>query len=245
MATLSHASSPAPRNGNARGAVDVRDVRETRPAWLVSLLLHAGVIVMLAAWAVLAPKAPPATAVFELVSTETPKLRPLAPKTPEPPAEAPPESRPPPAPVPAPAPKAKPVPSKPDPKHTRPVPPDPNLPVRDAPAENQALSAVKANVPSDPRLAFWAARVQKLVEIQWNPPSGLDTPRGTKVVVAFVVSREGGKPGAVEIVQASGSPMLDDLARRAILRLETIPPIPESFPEDRLKVSYEFLYNGN
>jgi TonB family protein len=244
MTASTQAPSRAPwRESAARGALDAQVAREGRPAWLVSLLLHAGLIVVLTGWALFAPKSPPTTAVFELVAVEQPKLRPLAPKTPEPPAEAPPESRPPPAP--APSPKSKPAPSKPEPKHTRPAPPDPNLPVRDVPAENQALSAVKANVPSDPRLAFWAARVQKQVEIQWNPPSGVDTPRGTKVVVAFVVSRDGGKPGAVEIIQPSGNPMLDDLARRAILRLENIPPIPESFPEDRLKVSYEFLYNGN
>src|SRR5690606_14305143 len=114
-----------------------------------------------------------------------------------------------------------------------------------APAESQVLSAVKANVPSDPRLARWAARVQRLVEVQWNPPTGIDAPRGTKAVISFEVVRSGGKPGAVEVAKSSGNTMLDDLARRAILRLETIPPIPENFPEDRLKVSYEFIYNGN
>jgi TonB family protein len=107
------------------------------------------------------------------------------------------------------------------------------------------LNAVKSNVPSDPRLAFWARRVQKQVEQWWNPPSGVEVPAGTKVVVAFVVSRGSGKPGEVEIAKGSGNPMLDDFARRAVLRLENIPPIPESFPEDRLKVSYEFIYGGN
>jgi protein TonB len=237
-------SRAAPRN--ARGTFDPRrvGVEGERKAWVVSALLHAGIVLTLAGWALFAPAPPPVTAVFELVAVEQPKLRPLAPKAPEPPPEAPPESRPPPAPAPAPTPK-KPIAAKPEPRNARPVPPDTTLPVRDVPAQNQALSAVKANVPSDPRLAFWAARVQKRVEQLWNPPAGIDVPRGTKVVIAFVASREGGKPGAVEIIQPSGSPMLDDLARRAILRLETIPPIPESFPEDRLKVSYEFIYNGN
>jgi protein TonB len=214
-----------------------------RKAWIVSALLHAGIVLALAGWALFAPAPPPATAVFELVAVEQPRLRPLAPKAPEPPPEAPPESRPPPEVAPAPQTK-KPV-AKPDPRHARPAPPDTSLPVRDAAAQNQALTAVKANVPSDPRLAFWAARVQRLVESKWNPPSGLDAARGSKTVVAFQVTRGGGKPAAVEIAKGSGSPMLDDLARNAILRLETIPPIPESFPEDRLKVSYEFIYNGN
>jgi TonB family protein len=181
--------------------------------------------------------------VFELVAVEQPKLRPLAPKAPEPPPEAPAETRPPPEVAPTPEPK-KAV-AKADPRKARPASPDTTLPVRDAAAQNQALSAVKANVPSDPRLAFWAARVQRLVESKWNPPSGLDAARGSKTVVAFQVTRGGGKAASVEIMKASGSPMLDDLARNAILRLETIPPIPESFPEDRLKVSYEFIYNGN
>jgi protein TonB len=215
-----------------------------RRAWVVSALLHAGIVLALAGWALFAPAPPPVTAVFELVSVERPRLQPLAPKAPDPPPEAPPESRPPPAPAPAPKP-AKPVAAKPDPRNARPVPPDTTLPVRDVPAPNQALSAVKANVPSDPRLAFWAARVQRQVEQLWNPPKGIDAPDGAKAVVAFVVSREGGKPDLVEIIKGSGSPMLDDLARRAILRLENIPRIPENFPEDRLKVSYEFIYHGN
>src|SRR5690606_12641963 len=111
------------------------------------------------------------------------KLRPLAPKTPEPPPEKPPESRPPEAPAPVAKPK-KPAPPKPEPKVARPAPPDTTLPVRETPRENAVLSTtLVANMPSDPRLAFWAGRVKRRVESLWNPPSGIDVRDGAKTVV--------------------------------------------------------------
>src|SRR5690606_11426078 len=104
----------------------------------------------------------------ELVTPEKPKLRPLAPKTPEPPAEKPAESRPPEAPTvaPKPVPKAPPPPKpKPEPKTVRSAPPDTALPVKESPRENAVLTTtLVANIPSDPRLAFWAGRVKKRVE---------------------------------------------------------------------------------
>lgn len=215
-----------------------------RKAWIVSAVLHAALIAGVAAWALLRPEPPPVTAVFELVAVEKPRLRPLAPKTPDPPAETPSPSRPPPAPAPKPAPR-KPAPPKPEPQKPRPAPLDTSLPVREAPVQNQELNTtVVANVPSDPRLAFWAARVKKRVETLWNPPTGIDVVPGAKTIVSFQVSRDGEIAG-VEVSQGSGNPFLDDLARRTILRLERVAPIPEHFPEDRLKVSYEFIYNGN
>src|SRR5690606_18775365 len=111
-----------------------------RRAWILSAVLHVALIGGVTAWTFLQPEPPPVTAVFELVSVEKPRLRPLAPKTPDPPAEKPPESRPPPAPTPAPSPQ-KPAPAKPEPKNTRPASPDTSLPVRDTPAQNQVLSA--------------------------------------------------------------------------------------------------------
>jgi TonB family protein len=210
--------------------------------WLAAGL-HAAVIAGVFAYALLAPKPKPVVAVFELVSTdERAKLRPLAPKAPEPPAEKPAETRPPEAP--AVTPKPTPAPAKPEPKTTQ-TTPNPSLPVKDTPPTNaEFTTTLVANIPSDPRLAFWAGRVKKLVESRWNPPTGIDVSGTAKTVISFQVERSG-KIVEVDVMQSSGNTLLDDLAKRTILRLEKVPMIPENFPGDLLKVSYEFIYNGD
>lgn len=217
----------------------------TRDRWLaIVLTAHCGVLAALLGYSLLAPKPKPVVAVFELVSAERPKLRPLAPKEPEAPVEKPPEpTRPPDAPALTSKPKTPVTPAKPEPKVVRPAPPDPTLPVKEVAAENSNPVQV-SNAPSDPRLAFWAGRVKRIVEQKWNPPSGIDAGNGAKTVISFDVQRNGDIEN-VTVKQSSGSQLLDDLAKRTIQRLEHVAPIPESFPGDLLKVSYEFIYNGD
>lgn len=215
-------------------------------AWALSAAIHLALAGIVVAVGLMAPKPSPPVAVFELVSVERPKLRPIAPKTPEPPAEKPPRSRPPEAPKLAPKPQAAPKPQPRPEAKTTPLPaPDTTLPVREAPQPSANLTTtIVANLPSDPRLGFWARTVKKRVEQYWNPPTGIDVPARAKTVVAFEVARDG-TVGAVGIVAPSGNTLLDDLARRTIMRLERVPPIPENFPGESLKVSYEFIYNAN
>ena len=183
--------------------------------------------------------------IFEMVNVE-PKLRPIAPKTIEPPPPKPPEkveTRLPDAPKLTSKPKHPVAVSKPEPKHVRPVI-DTVKPVKDLPQEVQQLTTtIVANVPSDPRLSFWASRVKKMVERSWNPPTGIEIQGKAKTVVSFQVKRNG-KVDAVGVTLTSGNVMLDQLAERTILRLEQVPPIPENFPDDVLQVSYEFVYQG-
>lgn len=231
--------TPRPSPPPARG-------RRSRPVdapLLIAAGLHVGVIAGLLAWSLLAPPPPPVVAVFELVSVERPKLRPLAPKTNEAPPEKPAEARPPEAPALTPKPSPKPVPPKPAPKNVQTTPPaDPTLPVKDVARENTSHTVTVSGTPSNPQLAFWASRIKRLVERSWNPPQGLEVPGPAKTVITFEVARSG-KISAVTIAESSGNNLLDDLARRTILRLEQVPPIPENFPGDLLKVSYEFIYN--
>lgn len=205
--------------------------------------LHVALIGGLLAWSFFSPAPQPVVAVFELVSVERPQLRPLTPKSPEPPAEKPAESRPPEAPALAPKPKPAPAPAKPEPKATQPAA-DPSLPVKDVARENTSHNLVVSNAPSNPMLAMWAGRVKRLVESRWNPPQGIDIPGTAKTVVSFEVERSG-TINAVEITSGSGNTLLDDMAKRTILRLEKVPPIPPNFTGDLLKVSYEFIYSGN
>ena len=225
-------TGPRPESGSARRA------------WIVSALMHVLVIAGLATFALLAPPPPPTVAIFELVSVEKPKLRPLAPKTPEPPPpETPPESRPPVA-----KPK-QPAPPKPEPKVVRPAAPDTSLPVRETQREHATNSPVQvSNVPSNPRLAFWAGRVKAIVESKWNPPRGIEVDGPVKTEVRFLVAVEDGVISRVEVGQSSGNKLLDDEAVRAVRRQASLPPprasLPESFTEEFLQVSYEFVYKG-
>lgn len=211
---------------------------------LVSFLLHALAILFLGMTALLAPKRPSTVPVFELVSLEKPKLRPLTPKAPPPPEPPPPEPepvKPPEAPKLTPKPDKAVVPKKPEPKVVKEPEPDP-LPVKEVVPEQQVLPQVVAHVPADPRLSQWAARVKKKAETLWNPPTGLDILGPVKTIVSFSVTRDG-------IVQdpsvstGSGNADLDELALRTIQRMEHVPPIPENYPEDLIQVSYEFIYS--
>src|SRR5690606_20690512 len=122
--------------------------------------------------------------------------------------------------APKPVPKAPPPPPKPkpEPKTVRSAPPDTALPVKESPRENAVLTTtLVANIPSDPRLAFWAGRVKKRVESLWNPPTGVDAPNRARTVVSFEVARAG-DIGVITVVESSGNVLLDDLAKRTIQR---------------------------
>ena len=182
-----------------------------------------------------------AVPIFEMVAVE-PKLRPVAPKTIEPPPPEKVEAQTPEAPKLTPKPKTLAV-SKPEPKKIRPVP-DETKPVKDVPQENSQLTTtLVANIPSDPRLSIWAGRVKKIVEKNWSPPAGIEIQGKVKTVVSFQVARNG-SVSAMAVTQYSGNELLDEQAQNTILRLDHLPPIPENYPDDVLQVSYEFVYQG-
>ena len=106
-----------------------------------------------------------------------------------------------------------------------------------------SMAQVQMSVPQDPRLSQWAARIQKKVDQLWNPPTGIDVAGKVKTVVNFKVSRDGTIVSA-EVSQSSGNSSLDELALMTIKRLETVPPIPENFPNDELEVGCDLIYQG-
>ena len=216
-------------------------------ALLVSVLVHGFAIIGIGLSALLEPKRPSVVPVFELVNLEPPKLRPLTPKTVKPPEPPPPEPepvKPPEAPVLTPKP-TKAVTPKPEPKVVKPKEDDEPKPVKEVVQEQQVLPQpqVQMSVPQDPRLSLWAARVKKKVDMLWRAPSGIDVSGLVKAVVTFKVSRDGTIVSA-DISQSSGNSSLDELALMTIKRVETVPPIPENFPNDELEVGCEFLYQG-
>ncbi len=215
-------------------------------AVLVSVLVHGLAILFIGLSALLSPHRPSTVPVFELVNLETPKLRPLTPKTIKPPEPKPPEPepvKPPEAPKLTPKPTNAVQPKKPEPKVVKDKDDD-TKPVKEAVQEQQVLTPqIVSHVPADPRLSFWAGRVKKSAELLWRPPTGIDIAGTVKAVISFKVTREG-QIQDVEIASGSGNADLDDLAKQTIVRLDHTPPIPENFPEDMIQVSYEFVYAG-
>jgi periplasmic protein TonB len=216
-------------------------------AVLISVLVHALAILFIGLSALLAPHRPSTVPVFEIVNLEKPKLRPLTPKTvkpPEPPPPEPEEVKPPEAPKLTPKPTNAVQPKKPEPKVVR-EKEDESKPVKEVVQEQQVLTQpdVQVSVPQDPRLSFWAARVKKKVDQLWNPPAGIDVAGKVKAVITFKVSRDG-TITSQSVSESSGNASLDDLALMTIKRLETVPPIPENFPNDEIEVGCEFLYQG-
>jgi periplasmic protein TonB len=254
MATHPRESVPA-RQGDPdvppqqrQGAPAGKEPLAQNIAMLISVLVHGFAILMIGLSALLAPHRPSAVPVFELVNLEPPKLRPLTPKVIQPPEPPPPE----PEPVKPPeAPKLTPKPTnavdtkKPEPKVVKPKVDDEPKVVKEVAQEQQVLPQpqVQMSVPQDPRLSLWAARVKKKVDQLWNPPSGIDVSGVVKVVVTFKVSRDGTIVSA-EVSTSSGNSSLDELALMTIKRLETVPPIPENFPNDELEVGCDFTYKG-
>lgn len=241
--------SGAPGSGNpeARKSRGREEPLSRNIALLVSGFVHGIAILAIGLSSLLAPHRPSVVPVFELVSLEKPKLRPLTPKTPPPPKPQPPP----------PEPTRPPDPPKLTPKPTKAVAPkpkeepkvvreDPDLekPVKEVAQEQQVLTPqIVSHVPADARLAFWASRVKKKAEQLWNPPVGLDVQGTVKAVIAFQVTRDGIIQD-VKVTASSGNSDLDGLAQQTIVRMGTTPPIPENFPEDLIQVHYEFLYSG-
>jgi TonB family protein len=240
--------SEAPRPGQMGAPTDGKEPLTQNIATLISVLVHGFAIIMIGLSALLAPHRPSAVPVFELVNLEKPKLRPLTPKVQPPPEPPPPEPEPTPPPE---APKLTPKPTnavqpkKPEPKVVKPREPEDKTPPKEVVQEQQVLPQpqVQMSVPQDPRLSLWAARVKKKVDQLWNPPTGIDILGKVKAVITFKVSRDGTIVSAA-ISESSGNSSLDDLALMTIKRLETVPPIPENFPNDELEVGCEFPYQG-
>ena len=210
----------------------------------VSVGVHAVGLVALAIFALLEPHRASVVPVFELVSLEKPKLRPLQPKVQPPPEPPPPE----PEPVAPPeAPKLTPKTNavntkKPEPKVVKER--EPEAKVKEVVREQQVLVPVVMNIPSDPRLSFWASRVKKKVDMLWQPPAGMDIAGVAQTVVNFKVNRDGTIVDQ-QIAESSGNAELDEMAIMAIKRVGPVPPIPENFPNDELEVRCELKYQGH
>jgi periplasmic protein TonB len=251
MASTAQAPVPSSAPRPSRGSGDASKGKEPLTeniSLLISVLVHGFAMVMIGLSALMAPHRPSEVPVFELVNLEKPKLRPIQPKVKPPPEPPPPEPepvRPPEAPKLTPTPTQPPQPKKPEPKVVKEKPPDEDpKPVKEVVPEQQVLeNQVTVDVPQDPRLSFWASRVNAKVRRAWSPASGVEVSGDVEVVVNFTVDREG-KIIEQVIAKSSGNADVDQLALMTIQRVETVPQIPENWPNETIVVGSTFIYHG-
>ena len=73
---------------------------------------------------------------------------------------------------------------------------------------------------------------------QWHPPQEFQP--DTVCQVTFVIARSGDVSGS-QIAKSSGDSLFDQLALRAVLYANPLPPLPNGFPDDTLKVHMKFV----
>ena len=99
-----------------------------------------------------------------------------------------------------------------------------------------------AGIVADAGLAFpypWYLKaIADRLDKQWKPPQEFQP--GTVCQVTFIVGRGGDISGS-QITKSSGDALFDQLALRAVLYANPLPPLPNGFPDDTLKVHMKFV----
>ena len=173
------------------------------------------------------------------------------------PAPAPPQ----PKAVPVPPPDAIPIPAKlpekkaperkqaqPSPKHAQPQPLQHRAQFGEAPATQIPHSLADNQGPSSPvnvsggdfgsRFPWYVDVIRRKTAQNWlQREVAPGTPRGARVYLSFVISRDG-SPSQIRIAQSSGSPTLDTSCLRAVQRVDTYGPLPPGYNGSTLSVSY-------
>lgn len=122
----------------------------------------------------------------------------------------------------------------------------------DAPAQNQGSSGGMAaggggggsgsGIVAEAGPAFpypWYLKtIADRLDKQWQPPREFDS--DTMCQVSFVIHRNGEITGS-QLSKASGDNVFDQLALRAVLYSNPLPPLPNGFPDETLKVHMKFV----
>jgi protein TonB len=99
-----------------------------------------------------------------------------------------------------------------------------------------------AGIVADAGTAFpypWYLKaIADRLDKQWKPPQEFQP--DTVCQVTFVIGHSGDISGS-QISKSSGDPLFDQLALRAVLYANPLPPLPNGFPDDTLKVHMKFV----
>ena len=195
----------------------------------------------------LPPRVEPKT--DSVLASETPSP---VPPPPAPKAEPPPK----PTDIPVVVKQAKPIqkpadkPSPEPPKHPQPLPPQPDraasgetagLRVAMAAFENRAGTS-STNVSDSAfgqRYAYYVQQLTKKVAQQWFTQTLDSGAPGHRVTISFRVERDG-TPSQIVIAKPSGDNTLDASAVRALQRIDTFGPLPDTYSGSYINVQYYF-----
>ncbi|MCS7249601.1 MAG: TonB C-terminal domain-containing protein [candidate division WOR-3 bacterium] len=81
--------------------------------------------------------------------------------------------------------------------------------------------------------------LNKIAENWYNPYA--NTNLNLKAIIFFKITKEG-KIGEVKVEKSSGKEDYDEYCKRAVLLTKNLPPLPDDFQADVLKIHLEFEY---
>ena len=85
---------------------------------------------------------------------------------------------------------------------------------------------------------WYLKQISEKLDKQWHPPKEFQS--DTVCEVVFSIARSG-EVSDSSVEKASGDSLFDQLALRAVLYANPLPPLPSGFPEDTLKVHMKFV----
>jgi TonB family protein len=120
--------------------------------------------------------------------------------------------------------------------------PEPPVDDFDLPEFQSAAPPPPPAIMLDPLLQVYWRQIIQVMTQNFQPPPGIDLPKGASVTVHFSIHRNGKITGIV-LKSGSGSDILDNLAMRAV-QISKLPPLPPSYRSPVLPIVYKFIYQG-
>ncbi|MCX7918636.1 MAG: TonB family protein [bacterium] len=88
---------------------------------------------------------------------------------------------------------------------------------------------------------YYLVAVQNKISENWQPPARATASRESKTVVFFQIQRTG-RITNIQVEQSSGSIQLDAAAVRAVQLADPLPPLPQGFQSEVLRIHFGFVY---
>jgi protein TonB len=136
------------------------------------------------------------------------------------------------------------------PKHPQPLTPPPDKATTgETGGLRMAMSSVENKVGTSStnvaesafgqRYAFYVRQLTQRVSQQWFTQTLDSAAPGHRVTISFRVDRDG-VPSQITIVKPSGDPTLDASAMRALQRIDSFGPLPDTYSGSYINVQYYF-----
>ena len=114
----------------------------------------------------------------------------------------------------------------------QPTPTPPPVPV---------ISATKSSAETESKLSQYYGLIWAKIKKAWTIPENLLKERVDLETVIIVIIESDGKIKRTWFEKKSGDDLYDQMAMRAIIKAEPLPPIPKELGEDTLEIGIRFL----